>query len=211
MHKLAALVLIVVAFSGNTQGQTVIVGNGTDLGTSTVSVANYLLGNKITVTEEMIFQSAGIIFDTRTYHGFSALAAVYSDQAGAPNQLVATTGLGSVNRSVIGGSQIDDQTFGFTTAPTVSAGDYWLLVAYTGTASVRYATGTAASVSYINFITGSSTPPSSFPTADRYVGHSFNYYVEGIPTSAIPEPSAYAGLMGALALGCVVSARRRRR
>ena len=130
-------------------------------------------------------------------------AGIYSDSSGAPGTLLATLTVPSM-------TLLNQSNFNFTTGSTLNFGantTYWFVVQPSTSSTTlvdatwyRGTSGTGLATAALN-----STGTSFASWVPDLGSASLSYQVSG---SAIPEPSTYAALTGALALGFVVWRRR---
>jgi len=141
-------------------------GHVADLGENSSHGANYLLGSKITVTQDIVLTHVGIIFRTTNYN---AQVGVYSDVAGNPDTLLADTGTFAV--TAIGPVETPVQS-----QVSLPAGNYWFMAVYSSTASTGKS-DLGDSYKYTAHSFGMPLPSPFGPTSDGK--NSFNYYLVG--------------------------------
>ncbi len=136
------------------------------------TLPNYLIGSKYTVTQPIVLQKAGIIFGSAITN---AKVGIYTDAGGAPDTLVAETGLFEVYIE----TQLETPLL---TTPTIPAGDYWFMAVYDAVETpVDISYDDSAQVAYIAH-TFNSPLPATFPAPIFYTGVAFAYYLVGETT-----------------------------
>ncbi len=175
-------------------------GDVTPFADSSVHGANSLPGSAVTIDQSLTLQDVGIIFRSV---GDDGNFAVYSDAGGTPDQMLDSTGVFSV-------TAIGDTHDAFKNHATLTAGNYWLMAVFNGTASVGHTSNTGATVAYQR-LGDISALPATFGPASLYPGQEFNYYVTGDTVSSVPEPDSYAMLLAGFGLaGLMIRSRKSR-
>ena len=161
--------LISIAFSllvtTQLSAQCINVGNDVDLGQNSSHSPNYLLGTAHTLTFTDTLTSFGVLSRNSVPN---IIVAVYTDNGGQPDQLVAQ----SVSTSLVTGINSID-----VPDTVLTPGDYWLMGIYNVTGSIGFTTATSATVHYISLGFGSPLP-NPFPAPSTYTGQDFNYWME---------------------------------
>ncbi|HEY2369110.1 MAG TPA: hypothetical protein VGH87_22090 [Polyangiaceae bacterium] len=127
--------------------------------------ANYLLGEKITLSKAATLLKFGLISGTSGQH---VVMALYTDKNGAPGTLVAYTTSTSVTAT--------NMNIATSTQAALSATSYWLMAVYDTTGGPMQDTATANPIDYVAFTFGG-TLPATFPTPTSYTNQHFNYYL----------------------------------
>lgn len=168
MKKNYIFILCLLAFTFNTYSQDCNIGNETLPGSplSTPFTSNYLLGVKHTLSQEGTLNSINYI-GNGTATGIQM--AIYDDNGGTPNNLIATSSLATVGNGVVSLS---------VTPTLLPAGDYWIMAVYqtTGNHSDVYSSGTNAV--YYTALTYGNPIPNNASGFLNYSGHNFLYYLD---------------------------------
>lgn len=131
--------------------------------------ANYLLGQKVTVSSNMTLTHMGLITKAASAAGQWAL---YTNNTDLPGTLIANT----AQHSVLMGDQMYAIVQG---SVSLSAGTYWIMGVYNPSASMAVdTTVTTNKIAYISFGFGGALP-ATFPNPSVYNGTRFNYYLYG--------------------------------
>jgi len=141
------------------------VGDYTNYGTQGSFTANYLLGEKVTLTQAATLLDFGLISASSGQH---VVMALYTDNNNSPNTLVAYTASTTVSAT--------DQQIAPNTQASLPAGSYWMMAVYDTTAGPDRDNSTSNTIDYISFTYGS-TLPTTFPAPTSYSGQDFNYYL----------------------------------
>ncbi len=162
----------------------------------------YMRGYQVTLSEQGDLVSATVFAAAMDSTPIDMVFGLYSDSAGHPDQLLASTGVNTIS-----GLSKTDYTSNFLTQPTLLAGDYWLLL--------------STSSSYIAGIT--STPTNYISTAYSYTGSMPSDTSGFVPpymasstmtlylTYATPAPEPTSGLLGVGLCGLLLGAGTRQR
>lgn len=118
---------------------------------------------------------------------------LYPDSSGTPNTNIADSGKGVTNEGTVTNVITKDPfTLNFTSAPTLTAQNYWISIAH-GTSSgqfhYNYATGTAYDAYYDGWTYVGGSHPNPF-AGSRLGGYAYNCYVTytaGGAPSAVPQ------------------------
>jgi len=140
-------------------------GNYTPLTGTGSYTASQLCARPVSVTGTGTLLSAGIITQTA---GVDVVMALYTDAAGAPFTLVATS-----NQATLNGGRLEIPT---TTMPAIAPGAYWITVDFSGAATV-FEDPTLTVTSYCASWPFGTSMPSTFPTTTSYLGRIANYYI----------------------------------
>ena len=160
--------LTLILFSLNSYSQNCNIGNET----TTADFVdgnfgeNYLLGVKYTLNEEGTLNSINLIGNDT---GEGVQMAVYDDNSGVPNNLIASSSLGTV------GSGITSLPITPTLLP---AGDYWIMAVYEvgGNSSDVNGSATGNTVYYQTLIYGSAIPTNA-SSFSSYTGQDFSCFL----------------------------------
>lgn len=160
--------LTIILFSLNSYSQNCNIGNETATASFTNGgfSNNYLLGVKYTLNEVGTLNSINLIGNGT---GEGIQMAVYTDNSGVPNNLIASSSLGTV------GSGITSLPVTPTLLP---AGDYWIMAVYAvgGNSSNYNPTASGNIVYYQNLIYGSPVPTNA-SSFSSYTGQDFLYFL----------------------------------
>ena len=142
--------LTILLFSLNLYSQKCNIGNETTTVDSTPAnfLSDFLLGVKFTLSQEGTLNSINLIGNNT---GEGVQMAVYDDNTGAPNDLIASSGFGTVANG----------TTSLPVTPTLlPAGDYWIMAVYEteGTSSFANQNATGNTVYYQNLTYGNAIP-----------------------------------------------------
>lgn len=129
---------------------------------------NYLLGVNFTLTQVGVVQSLNIIGNGT---GANFQMALYDDNGGIPNNLVTSTGIGTVGSGVISLAVSPEQ---------IPAGDYWIMAIYDDNGSSTNQsnvdlTASTSIVYYTSLVFGSPIPANASGFA-TYSGQDFLYF-----------------------------------
>ena len=140
-------------------------GNATEFPGASQHSPGYLLGGPITVPQPSTLTQLGVIAKSGGPH---VILALYSDAAGEPDRLVAST---PATAMTVGAMEM-----AVTPAP-LPAGRYWILGEYDGDASIGIdESDPTLPVRYLE--QAFSDPlPDPLPPAFAYSGQAFNYYI----------------------------------
>jgi hypothetical protein len=135
---------------------------------STGVAAYYLLAQPVTIPTKLTVTYLGAFGNdiTSTVHGIMAL---YTDQDGAPSQLVAQTG----STTIIDGNNL----IPIESPVTILAGQYWIAAEYDADAGLCTDESETNPVKYVPVTYG--TMPTSFGMPTPLLTSHFNYYVVG--------------------------------
>jgi hypothetical protein len=152
-------------------------GNYTDQGESSSHSANFLLGQQIEVTDDVLLTDVGLIVDGNAGGSAMANIGIYADDGGQPGTLVAETGL-------------FDLGLGYQQIPVLSqtvlpAGDYWYMAVYDNTVSISQG-DTFSELTYYRSHDPNNPLPSDLTSLTSYTGKHFNYYLVTDLYTAIP-------------------------
>jgi hypothetical protein len=141
------------------------VGYSTAFGSVGSFGANYLLGEKITLSKAATLLKFGLISGSSGQH---VVMALYTDKNGAPNTLVAYTSSTATT--------VSNMTMTASTQAALSATSYWIMAVYDTTGGPMQNSVTSNPIDYIAFTFGS-TLPTTFPAPTTYTNQQFNYYL----------------------------------
>jgi len=185
-----SLALLAGVISSTAARATSVYGNSVEFPNTSNHTPGYLLGSEINVSDTITAVAAGIIFKA---DGYNADVGIYTDNGGAPGQLVAQTGIFAVTST----GAVETP---FTSNPILPAGNYWFMATYDQEGYVGIDFSPAPQVDYISFNFGDPLP-TNYPSPNVYNGQQFNYYIVGnATTNAVPLPSAAKGAL--VLLGC---------
>jgi hypothetical protein len=163
-------ILVIILFSLNSYSQNCNIGNDTitnDFMTAGSFGANNLLGVKYTLSQVGTLQSINLVGNGT---GEGVQMAVYDDNAGVPNNLVASSSLDTVQNGITS----------LPVTPTLlPAGDYWIMAVYEigGNSSNKNQNATGNSVYYQSLTYGDPIPTNASGFL-RYTGRDFLYFLE---------------------------------
>ena len=113
-------ILSIILFSLNCSSQNCNIGNQTTTPSFTTSsiAGNYILGVRFTLSQAGTLKTINLLGNNT---GVGLQTAVYNDNAGVPNNLIASSNFGTVGSGVIS----------LPVTPTViPAGNYWIMAVY---------------------------------------------------------------------------------
>jgi hypothetical protein len=135
--------------------------------TSGAFTKNVLLGVQFTLNTQGVLNSINLIGKNT---GAQVRMAVYDDNNGVPNNLIASTGTTIVGNGIISLPVISTQLF---------PGDYWVMAIYDSTAVHTYEDSTAVgNVLYYNPLNFGSSIPSNASNFLSYSGDDFTYFLD---------------------------------
>ena len=143
------------------------IGHTADLGDSSSHGANFLLGEKVTVSSAYSLRQMGVLVRTA---GPQMILALYTDVGGHPGNLVAQTAV----TTMVAGTMEVPITAG---AVPIAAGTYWIMGVYNTGASIGYTNAAGTNQVDYTSLTFGSALPNPFGTASSYTGQSFNYWI----------------------------------
>ncbi|MFT3712203.1 MAG: hypothetical protein QM817_31550 [Archangium sp.] len=149
-------------------GGMVRYGNSGTFSSANTHQGPYLLGHTITVPATFTLTHFGINLSSAP-SGATARYALYTNSAGAPGTLVAST---ATVTSTAGRTEIPA-----TAQTTVTAGTYWLMSNFSTDTSVFHGTNTATTA--YRSLTITTALPTTFGTATTYSGTEINAWVVG--------------------------------
>ena len=140
-------------------------GNSVEFPAASVNTADYLLGTPLTIPVPSMLTHLCVIAKAG---GPDVILALYSDNAGWPDQLVAAT---PATLMTVGPMEIP------VTPTALAAGTYWLMGVYDTDASIGFdQSDPTAPIRYAAHAFASPLPD-PFGGATPYSGQTFNYYV----------------------------------
>ena len=162
--------LISVLFALNSFSQDCNIGNDVSdtasfNGDPNFSI-NYILGTKYSLSQAGILNSINL-YGRGTFS--DVIMYVYDDLAGVPNNLIATSALGSVGNGAISLA---------VTATALPAGDYWIMANYLTSGDHTYGNGAGNNPIYFTALTFGLAAPSNASSFSNYAGADFMYYLE---------------------------------
>jgi len=164
------LVFIVgILITSIAHSQNCNIGNEDTLNFNTTSgefTENYLLGVQFTLTTQGVLNSINLIGKNT---GAQVQMAVYDDNNGVPNNLIASTGTTIVGNGIISLPVNPTQLF---------PGDYWVMAIYDSTAIHTYEDSIAiGNVLYYNSLNFGDPIPSNASNFLSYSGDDFTYFL----------------------------------
>ena len=167
MKQIKQFYLLAFFFSLNSYSQICNIGNQTTTPSfiSGSFGANFLLGVKYNLSQDGTLRSINLLGNNT---GEGVQMAVYNDVAGIPNNLIASSNLGTVGSGVTS----------LPVAPILlPAGDYWIMAVYqVGGNSSNY-NPTAANTVYYKSLTYGSPIPINASGFNTYTGQDFLYFL----------------------------------
>jgi len=141
-------------------------GNATEFSGASQHTPGYLLGGSITVPQDSTLTYLGVIAKSGGPH---VILALYSDAAGEPDRLVAST---PATAMTVGAMEIP------VTPTPLAAGSYWIMGEYDGAASIGIDESDPNVP--VRYLEQSFSDPllDPLPPAFSYSGQAFNYYVK---------------------------------
>lgn len=129
--------------------------------------ANYLLGMKYTLTQEGTLFSINLLGEDT---GYGVQMAVYDDNMGVPNNLMAASILGTVGEGLIS-LQV--------TPVVLPPGDYWVMAVYENNGNhSKYNANASGNVVYYNSLTFGDSVPLNASNFIGYLDSDFLYFLE---------------------------------
>lgn len=167
---LSAVAALSMLFTSFGFGQCYIGNFGANYDEQTTFLANYLLGTRHYASSAFVVTHLGL-FGNNT--GSGVIMALYSDNSGAPGDL-----LGYTTPQTVGAGNLD-----FPITPVeVAEGYYWIMAVYDnaqGLSNHTYMnTGLGNTVHYMVFNFASGTLPDPYTVSDSYSGQDFLYYAK---------------------------------
>jgi len=167
-------VILVGGISGSARGE-VVAGYPDPFSHHGVHGANFLLAQKLTISESATVEGVGIIYK-QAIPGKSSKVGLYSDNSGSPGTLLALTAA-------------FPQVTGATEAPLINpielSGDLWFVALHEGAGNphIGEAPSGPVTVFYRSYAFGNPLP-NTFGLGSLYADTQINYYLTG----TIPEP-----------------------
>ena len=163
--------LITILFFTNAFSQDCNIGNETSTADFTTGsfTANFLLGTKYTLAEEGTLNSINLLGNDT---GALVKMAVYDDNAGAPNNLIATSGPATVGSGVVSLA---------VTPVVLPAGDYWIMSNYDasgGHTNVNTSASAASSVVYYSSLAFDNPMPATWAGSASFTGQDISYFLD---------------------------------
>jgi hypothetical protein len=142
-----------------------VYGNSVEFPAASANFADYLLGISLTIPVPSVLTHLCVIAKAG---GANVILALYSDNAGFPDRLVAAT---SATPMTVGPMEIP------VTPIALAAGTYWLMGVYDTDASIGFDQSDPTSLVEYAAHTFANPMPDPFGGATPYTGQKFNYYV----------------------------------
>lgn len=162
-------ILTITLFSLNSFSQNCNIGNETNTidFTSETFAADFLVGVKFNLSEEGTLNSINLIGNNT---GTGVQMAVYDDNSGIPNNLIASSSLGTVGNGVM--------TLPVTPA-LLPAGDYWIMAIYeTQGNHSNVNTNASGNAVYYQSVSYGSAIPTNASGFKSYTGDDFLYFLD---------------------------------
>src|SRR5438094_663096 len=148
-------------------------GNAGEFPAASWNSPGYLLGGPLTVSQTSTLTHLGLVAKAAGPH---VIVALYSDTAGEPDRLVAST---PATTLTVGPVQVP------VTRTPLPAGTYWIMAMYDGDASVGIDESDPDAPVRDMAQSFSDPLPDPMPPAFSYSGQRFNYYVRGAEYRAL--------------------------